>query len=69
MGKEVSIETCLRSLHEINQQLQRDDIRIDEALELYEQGAKLVVEARAILDGYREKIDTIESTTLLRDGR
>lgn len=67
MDKETPIESYLKALRKINQQLQQDNVRMDDAVELYARGARIAKEAYGILDSYKQKIDRIESSTLAGD--
>lgn len=69
MSENKTIEEYLKDLREINRQLQKDDVRMDDALELYQRGAVLAKQAHALLDDYEKKIDEIESGALPGGGR
>lgn len=63
---EKSIEQYLEDLKDINRQLQMDDVRMDDALRLYREGAAVAKKAYGLLDSYEQKIDEIEASTLAK---
>lgn len=61
MEKEQSIEFYLGRLKEINEALTQDNLRMDEALDLYQQGIDLVRRAEQLMNEYTQKVEMIES--------
>lgn len=64
MAENKTIEEYLEELRSINLQLQKEDVKMDDALRLYETGARLAKKANALLDSYEKRIDDIESSAL-----
>lgn len=58
--KPLTIEECLQKLREISTAMQADDIRMDDAMRLYRQGAKIANEADRLLRQYESEIEVIE---------
>lgn len=56
----LTIEECLQKLKEISTAMQAEDIRMDDAMRLYRQGAKLANEADKLLRQYESEIEVIE---------
>ena len=61
MAKEKSIETYLNELKQINEALTQENLRMDEALRLYEQGVVLVREAEKLMEHYTQQVEIIEA--------
>lgn len=64
MAEDKTIEEYLEELREINRQLQKEDVKMDDALRLYETGARLAKQANGLLDSYEKRISEIEAATL-----
>ena len=61
MAEQKSIETYLEELRRINEQMTQENIRMDDALKLYQEGVTLVREAEALLDSYQQQVEVIEA--------
>lgn len=58
--KKPSLEEYLEMLRTINDRLQRDDIKMADALDLYRQGARIAQEADRLLSAYDAQVQIIE---------
>lgn len=59
MKKDMTLEEALSKLEEITEKMQSDDIAVDEALKLFEEGTKLVSFGKEKLDKAQLKITEI----------
>jgi exodeoxyribonuclease VII small subunit len=72
MNKQKSFEESLQRLEEIVSELENNDIKLDDMLQLYEEGSELIKICLAKLDDVEKKIsvlsvgenDTIQENTL-----
>lgn len=55
-----TLEQYLEELRDINTQLQNDDMRMQEALELYRAGAGIAKKAEQLLEQYKTEIEIID---------
>lgn len=58
----MTLEQTVKKLEETVAQIERNDIEIDKAIELYEQGALLTKQARELLDGYKKRITVLKKS-------
>ena len=58
----LSFEQILRNLQSMVQQLENQELGLDEALKLYEEGVKLSVRAQALLSGAEAKVVELQKT-------
>ncbi len=56
---EVNFEKSMKDLKQVVDQLEREDISLDEAIELYQKGIKLSKECKDKLDSAEELIKTV----------
>ena len=56
MKNDITLEEALLRLEEITEKMQREDIPVDEALKLFEEGTKLVTLSKGKLDKAQLKI-------------
>lgn len=61
MARDKSIEGYLAEIKRINEELTRDNIRMDEALTLYKRGVGLVREAEELLGSYQQQVEVFDS--------
>ncbi|MBD5560851.1 MAG: exodeoxyribonuclease VII small subunit [Clostridia bacterium] len=61
MEEQRSIESYLEELRHINEEMTQENIRMNEALKLYEKGVSLVREAEKMLEQYQQQIEIIET--------
>lgn len=59
MKKEMTLEEALLKLEEITEKMQSEDIAVDEALKLFENGTKLVTFCKEKLDKAQLKISEL----------
>lgn len=64
MNTDRTVEEYLKDLVSINEQLQRDDVPMDEALRLYRDGAVIAERAHRLLKSYEKEIELIEQEAL-----
>lgn len=60
MEKEKTIEAYLRELKQINEALTQDNLRMEEAIRLYEKGVNLVRQAEELINSYARQVEIIE---------
>ena len=60
--EELSFEQILRNLQSMVQQLENQELGLDEALKLYEEGVKLSVRAQTLLSGAEAKVIELQKT-------
>lgn len=58
----LSFEQILRNLQSMVQQLENQELGLDEALKLYEEGVKLSVRAQTLLSGAEAKVVELQKT-------
>ena len=58
----LSFEQILRKLQSMVQQLENQELGLDEALKLYEEGVKLSVRAQTLLSGAEAKVVELQKT-------
>ena len=58
----LSFEQILRNLQSMVQQLENQELGLDEALKLYEEGVKLSVQAQTLLSGAEAKVVELQKT-------
>ena len=58
----LSFEQILRNLQSMVQQLENQELGLDEALKLYEEGVKLSVRAQTLLSGAEAKVIELQKT-------
>ena len=61
MAEQKSIETYLEELRRINEKMTQENICMDDALKLYQEGVTLVREAEALLNSYQQQVEVIEA--------
>lgn len=59
MKKEISLEEALKKLEEITDKMQGEDLPVDEALKLFEEGTKLVSFCKDKLDKAQLKVNEL----------
>jgi len=55
----MKFEATMKRLEEISQKIDREDVELDEALELYAEGAALIRECNKLLDEAENKINEV----------
>jgi exodeoxyribonuclease VII small subunit len=65
--KKPSFEEALKLLEKIVTQVEEGKIGLEESIDKYEQGMKLVQQCRAILDQAEKRIETIQSDNETKD--
>ena len=58
----LGFEQILKSLQSMVQQLENQELGLDEALKLYEEGVKLSVRAQTLLSGAEAKVVELQKT-------
>lgn len=58
----LSFEQILKNLQSMVQQLENQELGLDEALKLYEEGVKLSVRAQTLLSGAEAKVVELQKT-------
>jgi exodeoxyribonuclease VII small subunit len=59
--KNLSFEEAYKSLEEIAEKLSNNDISLDEAIKLYEEGIKLSKLCSSALENAKQKIETLKN--------
>ena len=59
MSKEVSFEEAMQRLNEITDVLERNDVNLDEAMKLFEEGLQLIKQCNTTLNSFQEKVNEL----------
>jgi len=59
MSEQFNFEDAMKRLNQISEKLEQEDVAIDEALALFEEGLNLSKQCQAVLEGYEEKVKSL----------
>lgn len=67
MAEKLNFEKSMQHLEEIAQELERGELTLDEAMELYVQAAKLILSCQKKLDTAQLKFEKIRTQSFVSD--
>lgn len=59
MSEKFNFEKAMIRLNQISEKLEQEDVAIDEALALFEEGLNLSKQCQIVLEGYEDKVKSL----------